>query len=227
MKRNGKTGEKASIFIVEDHPVFRDGLTQLIDKEHDLEVTGSAESAEEAMKAVAKSMPSLMIIDITLKDSSGIELIKEIRKKYGDVPMLVLSMHDESVFVDRVLKAGARGYIAKRETTTKIIDAIHHVLAGRIFVSDNMVDHVLTRYARRGSAASSPVEGLSDREFEVFNLIGQGLANRKIASLLSVSSKTVATYRERIKEKLNLGSSSELNRYAISYFQFEEGGRDR
>ncbi len=216
-------GAKASIFIVEDHPVFRDGLTQLINKERDMEVVGSAESAGEAMAALARVRPDLLIVDITLKESSGIELISDVAKAFGAVPILVLSMHDESVFLDRVIKAGARGYITKRETTQKIIDAIRQVLRGRIYISEQMVDQVLTRYARGGGeAAVSPIEELSHREFEVFNLIGQGLANRRIAAMLSVSSKTVATYRERIKEKLNIESSSELNKYAIWYFQLEK-----
>lgn len=220
-RRRAVSGKK-SVFIVEDHPVFCDGLTQLINKERDLEVTGSAESATTAMEALKAGIPDIIIVDITLKDSSGIELINEILRKYGDIPILVLSMHDESLFVDRVLKSGARGYIAKRETTPKIIEAIRQVLTGKIYISENMVDHVLYRYARgdRGDSVS-PVDTLSDREFEVFNLISQGLTNRKIAAILCVSSKTVATYRERIKEKLNIESSSELNKYSIWYFQFK------
>ena len=224
MKRDRKRAVlgKKSVFIVEDHPVFCDGLTQLINKERDLEVTGAAESAGDAMEALKAGIPDVIIVDITLKESSGIELIYEILRTYGDIPILVLSMHDESLFVDRVLKAGARGYIAKRETTSKIIEAIRQVLRGKIYVSELMVDHVLYRYARGGRSDSvSPVDTLSDREFEVFNLISRGLTNRKIASILCVSSKTVATYRERIKEKLNIDSSSELIKYSIWYFQFK------
>ena len=220
MRRNGKAGGKASIFIVEDHPVFRDGLTQLIDKEHDLEVTGSAESAEEAMEAVARSMPSLMIIDITLKDSSGIELIKEIRKKHGDVPMLVLSMHDESLYAERSLQAGARGYIMKQETSRSIVKAIRRILSGGIYVSDNVVGTLLNR-VRTGpdSLEKSPVESLSDREFMVLRLIGEGRSTGEIADLMHLSARTISTYRERIKEKLHLKNAAELVRFAFRWVE--------
>lgn len=213
---------RASILIVEDHPVFRDGLIQLISRESDLYVSGEAESAPDALKLIALNIPDLILVDLTLKNSSGIELIKEIKKLYGDIPMLVISMYDETIFVDRVLQAGARGYIPKCETTGNIIEAIKQVLSGRIYISEQMVDRVLNRYIR-GNAGDGgpPSSSLSDREFEVFNHIGQGLTNRQIAGILCVSTKTVATYRERIKEKLHINSSSELNRYAILFFQLD------
>jgi len=213
----------ASILIVEDHPVFRDGLIQLISRESDMHVSGEAESASEALNLIRHSRPDLILVDITLKESSGIELIREINRTYDHIPMLVISMHDETIFVDRVLQAGARGYIPKCETTLNIVDAIHQVLNGRIYISEQMVDRVLNRYIRGDTGnAGSPLGSLSEREFEVFSHIGQGLVNREIAGMLCVSTKTVATYRERIKEKLNIKSSSELNRYAILYFQLEQ-----
>jgi len=212
--------KKARIFIVEDHPIFRDGIIQLINKEEDLVVCGQAESAQETIREIRNEMPDLLIVDITLKDSCGIELTREIRKLYPLIPVLVLSMHEEMVFADRVFNAGARGYITKREATGRVIDAIRRVLSGKIFISDNMIDHFLDRsISGNPGPGSSPVEALSEREFEVFNLIGKGMTNRAIADMLSVSSKTISTYRERIKEKLNLQNNAELNRYAICWIE--------
>ncbi len=215
-KKDLQDENKLSVFIVEDHPIFRDGLTQLINKEDDIIVCGEADNAEDAVKLIRKKSPDLVVVDIMLKESCGIELTKRLTKKYMNMPVLVLSMHDESVYMDRVLRAGARGYIDKRETTSRVVEAIRHVSAGRVYVSDNMVENIINRYIHNpGETSSSPLEVLSEREFEVFNLIGQGIPNRVIADQLSVSSKTVSTYRERIKSKLNLKTSSELTRYAM------------
>ena len=208
------------IYIVEDHPIFLDGISQLINREEDMFVSGGCENAGECLKTIKDSLPDLIIIDITLKDSCGIELTKEIKKKYPALPILILSMHEELIFADRVLKAGARGYITKREATVKVIDAIRKVLQGKIYISDTMVDHFLERSISGGqNFNSSPVEKLSEREFEVFNLIGKGMTNRAIAEVLSVSTNTISTYRERIKEKLNLQNNAELNRYAMHWIQ--------
>ncbi len=215
-------GRKASILIVDDHPIFRDGLAQLINKEDDLFVAGEADNAPDAIRLLDEINPDLVIVDIMLRESCGIDLVKEINRRRVNVPVLVLSMHDESIFVDRVLKAGAKGYIAKRETTHKVVDAIHQVFNGKVYVSDSMMDNILNRYIRNGTDVnSSPVEALSSREFEVFNLIGQGLTNRQIADMLRVSNKTISTYRERIKNKLNLGSAAELSRYAMRSVETE------
>lgn len=215
------TGSKRfKIYIVEDHPIFLDGISQLINREEDMLVVGGCENATECLKTIKDALPDLIIIDITLKDSCGIELTKEIKKKYPALPILILSMHEELIFADRVLKAGARGYITKREATVKVIDAIRKVLQGKIYISDTMVDHFLERSISGGqNFNSSPVEKLSEREFEVFNLIGKGMTNRAIAEVLSVSTNTISTYRERIKEKLNLQNNAELNRYAMHWIQ--------
>lgn len=212
--------KRFKIYIVEDHPIFLDGISQLINREEDMFVAGGCENAGECMKSIKEDLPDLIIIDITLKDSCGIELTKEIKKKYPTLPILILSMHEELIFADRVLKAGARGYITKREATVKVIDAIRKVLQGKIYISDTMVDHFLERSITGGqNLNSSPVEKLSDREFEVFNLIGKGMTNRAIAEVLSVSTNTISTYRERIKEKINLQNNAELNRYAMHWIQ--------
>lgn len=212
--------KRFKIYIVEDHPIFLDGISQLINREEDMFVAGGCENANECIKSIKDNLPDLMIIDITLKDSCGIELTKEIKKKYPNLPILILSMHEELIFADRVLKAGARGYITKREATVKVIEAIRKVLQGKIYISDTMVDHFLERSITGGqSLNSSPVEKLSDREFEVFNLIGKGMTNRAIAEVLSVSTNTISTYRERIKEKINLQNNAELNRYAMHWIQ--------
>jgi len=214
------SSRKYKIFIVEDHPIFRDGISQLINGEDDLYVAGGCENSNECLKTIKDSIPDLIIIDITLKDSCGIELTKEIKKRYPSLPILILSMHEELIFADRVLKAGARGYITKREATVKVIDAIRKLLQGKIYISDTMVDHFLERSITGGhNFNSSPVEKLSEREFEVFNLIGKGMTNRAIAEVLSVSTNTISTYRERIKEKLNLQNNAELNRYAMQWIQ--------
>ena len=172
------------------------------------------------MKYLKDNNPDLVIVDITLKDSCGIELTKEIKKTFPSLPVLILSMHEELIFADRVLKAGARGYMTKREATGKVIDAIRRVLQGKIYICDTMIDHFLERSITGGqNFNSSPVEKLSEREFEVFNLIGKGMTNRNIAEVLSVSTNTISTYRERIKEKLNLQNNAELNRYAMQWIQ--------
>jgi len=215
-----KSSRKNKIFIVEDHPIFRDGISQLINKEDDMFVVGGCETSPECLKYLKDNQPDLIIVDITLKDSRGIELTKEIKKTYPALPVLILSMHEELIFADRVLKAGARGYMTKREATTKVIDAIRRVIQGKIYICDTMIDHFLERSITGGqNFNSSPVEKLSEREFEVFNLIGKGMTNRSIAEVLSVSTNTISTYRERIKEKLNLQNNAELNRYAMQWIQ--------
>ncbi len=214
------SSRKYKIYIVEDHPIFLDGISQLINKEDDMFVMGGCESSGECLKIIKDVMPDLIIVDITLKDSCGIELTKELKKKYPNLPVLILSMHEELIFADRVLKAGARGYITKREATTRVIEAIRRVLQGKIYICDTMIDHFLERSITGvQNFNESPVEKLSEREFEVFNLIGKGMTNRRIAEVLSVSTNTISTYRERIKDKLNLQNNAELNRYAMQWIQ--------
>ncbi len=216
-------GARKNIFVVDDHPIFREGLTQLINHEDDLHVVGSSDNAVDALRHIDELNPDLVIVDIMLKQSSGIELVQEINRRGRKIPVIILSMHEDPIFVDRVLKAGARGYIVKRETIERVIEAIRQVFAGRIYVSDNLLDSILHRFASGGKEnGNSLVENLSAREFQVLSLIGQGLPNSRIADQLRVSNKTVATYRERIKIKLNLKSAAELTRYAIRLLE-EEG----
>lgn len=225
MKKNMKESlaSKTSIFIVEDHPLFREGIAQLINSEEDLEVCGGAAGGPEALEQIARLQPDLVIVDITLKNSCGIDLTRELHKKYETLPILVLSMHDELIFADRVLKAGASGYVTKEESTDSVIRAIRRVLGGKMYISDDMMDHFLNRFKVGGkNIHASSVESLSEREFEVFNLIGKGHTNRQIGEMLCVSSRTISTYRERIKEKLNIESNAELNRYILHWMQSKE-----
>jgi DNA-binding NarL/FixJ family response regulator len=209
---------KTKILLVDDHPIVRERLAELIGQELDLAVCGEAEDAREAIKAVEALRPDLAIVDITLKDTYGIELIKQLKELHPKLPILVLSMHDESLYGERALRAGAKGYLTKQEATKKVIDAIRRVLRGEIYVSEKMAATLLRKVAGVKSAAGgSPVDVLSDRELEVFQLLGQGQTIRQIAENLYVSVKTVEAHREHIKQKMKFKSSSELLRYAIQY----------
>ncbi len=208
--------EKRRVFIVDDHPLVREWLTSLINQQPDLNVCGEAAAAAEAMQAVAVSKPEVAIVDISLKDSSGIELIKDLKHSYPGLVVLVLSMHEESHYAERALRAGAKGYIMKRETTKRVVEAIRTVLAGKFYLSEAMEQLITTQFVEgKTLPALSPVEQLSDRELAVFDLLGQGLGTRRIAETLRISIKTVQAYCARIKEKLNLSSATELVREAI------------
>lgn len=210
--------------IVEDHPIMRKGLVQLIAHESDLTICGEAEEAHEALEAIEKFKPDIALVDISLKDSSGIDLIKDIKIRWPDLVVLVLSMHEESVYAERVLRAGARGYIAKAEAAAKIIVAIRQVLSGGIYLSEKVTSKMLGKLVGGGKdLAAFPIDRLSDREFEVFDLIGQGLETRQIAQKLHLSVKTIDTHRDHMKRKLNLGSTTELLKYAVQWVQSERG----
>lgn len=213
---------KSSILIVDDHPIFRHGLTQLINQEEDLVVCGEAEDYHSGWKAVKELNPDMLIVDITLKNMSGIDLIREINKSCKGLPMLVLSMHEESLYAERSLRAGARGYIMKQEASESIVYAIREVLNGRIYASRNITDALLARFID-GSQGSldSPVQSLTNRELEVFQMIGDGMSIRDIGARLNLSVKTIGTYRERIKEKLQLKNATELLRYAMNWVEDE------
>ena len=217
-----REGQKQRILIVDDHPIVREGLTTIINEQTDLVVCGEAEDAQTALEAVGTLRPDLMIVDISLKGINGIELVKLIQRRYEKIPILVLSMHDESLYVERVLRAGARGYIMKQEGTEKVVTAIHKILGGDIYVSEAMRKKLLRTFQKSQPETSGPsVERLSDRELEVFRLIGQGYGTRQIADTLHVSVKTVNTYRQHIKEKLKFETGSELLRHAIQWVQSE------
>jgi DNA-binding NarL/FixJ family response regulator len=217
----GRTGKKktpSSVLIVDDHPIVRQGLKLLINQEADLTVCGEAEDAQSALPAIRALKPSIVIIDISLGRDSGIELIKTIRLQHPDIPVLVLSMHDESLYAERAFRAGARGYIMKQEAPEKVITAIRRVLQCDIYLSEAMGGKMLNKlmYSSR-DVLSSPVELLSDREMQVFKLLGSGLSTRQVADQLHVSIKTAEAYRANIKEKLNLKSSAELVQHAIHW----------
>ena len=206
------------LLIVDDHPMMRNGLAQLIDHEDDLEVCAEADNAGQAINAVARQKLDLALVDISLPDKNGLELIKDIRALKPDLPILVVSMHDEMIYAERVLRAGARGYIMKQEGGQKFLVAIRQVLAGKVFVSEKMSARILENFSGKQSEPSgSPVKRLSDREFEVFQLIGQGIGTRAIAGRLHLSVKTVEVHRANIKAKLNLTTATELVHYAVRW----------
>jgi DNA-binding NarL/FixJ family response regulator len=213
---------KRSVLIVDDHPVVRQGLAQLINQEKDLEVRGYAEDAFQAMQAIKDVRPDMVIVDISLKDTSGMDLIKDLKIQYPNLPILILSMHDESLYAERALRAGARGYIMKHEATERVITAIRRVLAGEIYVSDSMAAKMVSKLATGITPKSaSPVESLSDRELEVFRLIGEGHKTRDVADKLHLSVKTIETYRAHIKEKLGFKDGNELFRFAVEWVNSE------
>jgi DNA-binding NarL/FixJ family response regulator len=209
---------KARVILVEDHPVVRHGLANLIDDEPDLTVVGGAESAEQASKLISQLKPHVVIIDIALGESSGLDLIKQLHGTWPDLPILALSMHDEALYAERAIRAGAKGYVMKKEAMDKVMTAIRRVLAGEIFLSERMASRVVHKFIHPGGNKSgSPVETLSDREFEVFSLISQGIGPTEIAGRLNVSVKTIETHREHVKQKLGLKSGAELTRYALQW----------
>jgi DNA-binding NarL/FixJ family response regulator len=215
------TGKKpAKILIVDDHPLVREGLAVRIASQPDLKVCGEAADVAEAMERVKATAPDLVIIDLSLKSGHGIDLIKQIRVQYDQVKMLVASMYDDSMYAERVLNAGALGYINKQEMPERILDAIRQVLLGKVYLSASMTERVLHRLAAVSApfgVGASPVTSLSDRELEVFELIGRGVKTSQIASRLHLSVKTIETHREKIKVKLNVKTSTELSRYAVQW----------
>jgi DNA-binding NarL/FixJ family response regulator len=209
---------KTKIFLVDDHALVRKGLTAMINAEDDMQVIGEGEDCATATSAILKLKPDLVIVDISLKGNSGIELIKNIRAVEPDIQVLVLSMHDESVYALRVLRAGARAYVMKQDVATTVLDAVRRIRKGQLYVSDNVASQMLNRYAQGETpGADSPVAALSDRELEVVNLIGAGVSTREIAERLRVSIKTVETHRGHIKQKLNLRTSSQLVQFCVRW----------
>jgi DNA-binding NarL/FixJ family response regulator len=211
------------ILIVDDHPMMRTGLAQLIDNEPDLKVCAEADTAGQAINLVSKQKFDLALLDISLPDKNGLELIKDVRALRPEMPVLVVSMHDEMIYAERVLRAGGRGYIMKQEGGEKFLRAIRQVLAGEIFVSEKMSARILEVFSgRQPEHSGSPVRKLSDREFEVFQLIGQGIGTRAIADQLHLSVKTVEVHRANIKEKLALKTATELVRYAVRWIDSQD-----
>ena len=219
MKREiGGQKQKHKIFIVDDHPIVRKGLSQLINQESDLIVCGEADSANNALEILKKLKPDLVIVDISLQGIDGIELIKIMKVRFSGLPVLVVSMHDESIFAERALRAGARGYIMKQEAIERMMEAIRKVLKGDLYISERVSKNIVKRFIDgKAEASSSPVEILSDRELEVFQLIGQGYGTSQIAQELHLSIKTVESYRANIKEKLKLKNATELIKHAVHW----------
>jgi len=211
---------KKKILIVDDHPILRKGLTLFINQEPDLVVAGEAEDAHHALEMIDALKPDMVIVDISLPGIDGIELIKTIKMRYHNIPTLVVSMHDESLFAERAIRAGARGYIMKQEAVEDVLVAIRRVLNGEIFVSNKIATRILEKFvdADTGRVASF-IELLSNRELTVFQMIGQGFGTRQIAEKLHVSVKTVESYRAHIKEKLKLNNATDLLKYAIQWVQ--------
>jgi len=211
------TAPKHAIFIVDDHPLVREGLTNLINRQSDLVVCGEAKDSAEAIDGMTKARPDVAIIDISLTNESGLELIKQLVKQFPQVALIVLSMHDEALYAERALRAGARGYVMKHETSKNVLTSIRRVIGGDTYVSERIVNRMALRLASaRRSAASSPVERLSDRELEIFQLLGQGRTPSEIAGDLNLSLKTVQAYCARAKEKFGVTSLTELLRAATS-----------
>lgn len=209
---------KHRVLLIDDHPILRRGLAQLINQEADLMVCGEADEAPKAFDAVATMKPDVALVDISLKGGNGLELIKNIKARFPELPLLVLSMHDESLYAERALRAGSLGYVMKEVAIENVITAIRRVLAGEIFLSDKMKARLLNQYVSgRGKKAGSPIETLTDRELEVFRLIGEGRGTRQIAGDLHLSVRTVEAYREYIKDKLNLKNSTELVQHAFQW----------
>jgi DNA-binding NarL/FixJ family response regulator len=209
--------KKKNIFIVDDHPLIRQGLAQLIDREADLIFSGEAGNAQDALQNIKRNNPDLVIIDINLKGSSGIDLTTTLVALYPKILILIISMNDEFLYVARVLKAGARGYLMKEEATTHVITAIRKVLSGEVYISDQMKECFVNTAISSGKASQSPSENLSNREIEILQLIGQGLSTRQIAQTLHISIKTVDSHYANIKTKLNLPNSHALIQYAVKW----------
>jgi len=206
------------VFLVDDHPLVREWLTQLIQRETDLAVCGEAEDTQDALQKIEETKPDVVVADISLKTTHGLELVKDLQVRYPSLPVLILSMHDESLYAERVLRAGAKGYITKQEATKKILPAIRQVLAGEIYISEKMSSRMVHKMVLgRAEEQKSPIERLTDRELEVFQLIGCGQGTRRIASELHLGIKTVESYRARIKEKLKLEDGTQLLQHAIQW----------
>jgi len=213
---------KIKILIVDDHPIVRQGIIYLLEKEKDIQVCGEAEDALEALAAIPRLKPNLIIIDISLPIGNGLELIKNISTLYPQIIMLVLSMHDESLYAERVVRAGAKGYIMKSEATDKLITAIRRVADGEIFLSKDIKERIFTKVLQSSTKPySSSIDLLSDRELQIFQMVGEGIKTRTIANNLNLSISTVNTHYTHIKKKLGLTSNNELIQYAVNWFLSE------
>lgn len=209
-----------NIIIVEDHPIFRMGMKEMIEHEPDMCVCGEAGDVAGALRLIRAKKPDLVVVDLSLKDSNGLELVKEIAEHHKPTLSLVLSMHDEALHAERCILAGAKGYIMKQEASESVVLAIRRIMAGHIHVSPTIMSHILNSFQKQPDLVNeSPLKRITDREFEIFQLIGRGMSPKQIAGQLNISVKTIGTYRERIKEKLGLNSAGELVRHAVIWVE--------
>lgn len=214
------------ILIVDDHPIFRMGMKELLNQEDDFTVCSVAQDFTSARRALREDQPDLAIIDISLAEENGLDLVKEINVNHNGLPVLVLSLHDESVWAERAIRAGARGYVMKKEASESVISAIKNILSGKIHVSPDMMAHLLDKFQGNPSSQGAPtVDILTDRELEVFRLIGSGLSTREIAERMMLGIKTIGTYRDRIKQKLCIKSATELTRRGVLWIENEHFGK--
>lgn len=222
-KKTGTKRSKNKVLVVDDHPIVRQGLTQLINQESDFVVCGDAGDIPQALSAIEECKPDIIIVDISLGHTSGIRLIEDLSRNYPELAILALSMHDESIYAERCLKAGAKGYIMKQEPPEKVVTALRKILEGDIYISDKLGTKLLNKFVtKRADSSGSPVELLSNRELEVFQLVGQGLKTRKIAEELNLSVKTVETYIDHIKKKMNFDDSRDLFLHAVQWTMNEK-----
>jgi len=216
---------RCRILVIDDHPFMRAGLAQLIDRQTDMQVCGEAGNPAEAVGALARCTPDLVLTDLTMPGRSGLDFIKDLLAQNGKLPVLVVSMHDETIYAERVLRAGARGYIMKEAGGENLLAAIRRIIQGEVYLSPAMSARILENLSgRRPRGSSSPIEKLTDREFEVFQLIGQGKSTRDIAAQLNLSSKTVDVHRGHIKEKLELKDTTALVRHAVRWVETQGAG---
>jgi DNA-binding NarL/FixJ family response regulator len=210
---------KKRLLILDDHPMMREGLAQLVNHERDLAICGEAGTGREAVELASKTKPDLVLADISLPDKNGLEVIRELRTFQPGLSVLVISMHDESLYAERALRAGARGYIMKQEGGKKLMEAIRQVLTGKIYLSEKMSSKLLESFSGSTDHSRTPIENLTDREFEILQLLGQGKGTREIAEQLHLSGKTIEAHRANLKRKLDLKSGTELVRYAVRWVE--------
>ncbi len=222
----GNGRQRSRVVLVDDHPLVRRGLADVIAREADLEVCGEAADVAEGMEVVERTNPDLVVVDLSLKSGHGIDLIEQIRARSDRTKILVSSMHDETLFAERVLRAGAMGYVTKQESPDTLLAAIRQVLRNEVYLSPRMTSRLLHRAVSPGGTTADPLERLSNREIEVFEMIGQGLTTQQVARRLKLSPKTVETHREKIKQKLNLKNSAELGRRAVQWVLERGAGRE-
>ena len=215
------------VLIVDDHPIVRQGLRRIMENEEDVRVCGEAETSRDARNAIKELNPDVMIADISLKQSDGVELVRDVRAHYPQLPILVLSMHDEAIYAERILSAGANGYIMKQAASEQFLVALRRVLEGGIYVSEAVGNSMIQKFAAGGSYVSAnPIDRLSNRELQILHMIGKGMSTRETAVSLNLSIKTVESHRQRIKRKLNLNTGTQLVQYAVNWFTGRESSND-